>query len=84
MRARTHTNTTFLLPNLPHLNTISQDVGKISSLEGEKGVLLAAGWGGERHARLVSGLLCKMEAQLLGVKSCLEPLAREEGGESVL
>ena len=36
VRAHTHTNTTFLLPNPPHLNTISQDVGKISSLEGEK------------------------------------------------
>lgn len=46
--------------------------------------MLAVGWGGERHARLVSGLLCKTEEQVLGVESCLEPLAREEGGEPVL
>lgn len=46
--------------------------------------VLAVGWGGERHARLVSGLLCKTEGQLLGVKSCLEALARQEGGEPVL
>lgn len=45
VHAHTHTNTTFLLPNPPHLNTISQDVGKISSLEGEKSSCVGSGLG---------------------------------------